>query len=145
MCATNHILNVTLQAGLGVQWRACAQGLTAIASIKRSLSQFASLLAASASRLPATPPTGVSSADAVLTAATTATSAPLPAAVPPPPSPPSTDGDVVPCTPASICDSDADVGGATPVGGDGASAVVGDAFLSQLFGAEEQAMFQQFL
>lgn len=75
------------QAGLGVQWRACAQGLTAIASIKRSLSQFASLLAASASRLPATPPTAVSSAHAVSTAATAATSAPLPAAVLPSPSP----------------------------------------------------------
>ena len=155
------ICDTMLQAGHGVQWRACSQALLAIASIKRTLLQFNTLLVYFPPQAPpAQPPMIAPSLVVPLAAAASLRRSPTAAPQPPVSHPGSREpaeaiadsSTEIPMTPVSVlCSDDAcsscrdesvvDDGGS----GAGGSPAVSDDFLSQLFGEKEAKFFQPFL
>jgi hypothetical protein len=148
VCCPLFLSHPVVQAGLGVQWRACAQALLAISSIKRIMLQFKSLLVS----FPAhAPPVlrPVASSTSVPLSSPSASTLPLPSAMQAALLPLQSDDACVPVTPVSIFDAD-DLcsfprdGSASNVC-DGDNAAASDAFLSQIFGEDAQKIFQPFL
>jgi hypothetical protein len=137
------------KAGLGVQWRACSQGLLAIANIKRSLVHFKALLVFSPTGIPTVlHPVASPTDDAVSSPAAAPAVPQMAAAASLRPEPDELDIPT-PMSTASIFDADdlcsfAQVVSASALS-DGGSPAVSDAFLSNLFGEEAQKIFQPFL